>query len=77
MNNQRRNRILIIGRESMTLTEAAIRFNIAPRTLWKRLEAGWTIEDSLGRQVGPTKLERKEISRNALAARWGKVRARV
>ena len=45
--NKRNNRILVIGGESMHLSEAARRYNLKVGTIWRRLGLGWTDEQAV------------------------------
>ncbi|MFG5779884.1 hypothetical protein ACFIQF_22720 [Comamonas sp. J-3] len=45
--NKRNNRILVIGGESMHLSEAARRYGLKVGTIWRRLGLGWTDEQAV------------------------------
>lgn len=72
MNNTRATRFVVISGERISLTEASARYGIPSGTLWKRLNDGWGDAQAVLTPIGPSAERRKEISRNALAARYGK-----
>lgn len=45
--NKRNNRMLVIGGESMHMSEAARRYGLKVGTIWRRLGLGWTDEQSV------------------------------
>jgi hypothetical protein len=49
--NRRSNNLIEFNGESKPLCKWAVQYNIHPTTLYKRISAGWTLEDALTRSV--------------------------
>lgn len=45
--NRRSNKYVLFRGEKICLAELAIRHNLSPQTLWKRLKRGWSLEEAI------------------------------
>lgn len=50
-NNRTNNRIVEYKNEIMTLHELSEKYNIAYKTLWKRLNMGWSLDDAINKPI--------------------------
>jgi hypothetical protein len=50
-NNTRRNRIILLGDQKMTMTQAAGLLGIKMGTLWMRVKRGWSIERAISTEI--------------------------
>lgn len=57
--NRRSNRLVTVRGETMTLAEWCELTGLPRTTVQKRLKAGWSAEDALGKPVGPSGPKRK------------------
>jgi hypothetical protein len=48
MSNTRRNRMLMVNGDCMTMSEASRRFGVKVGTIWSRLKLGWSDEKAAG-----------------------------
>lgn len=50
-NNTRRNRIVVVRGETLTMTQACRKYGIAPTTVYKRLTSGMSVEKAITSEV--------------------------
>lgn len=58
-NNRRSNRFIEVDGETLTLAQAAFKYNIRLSTFWARLDSGWSTERALHTPVRRTSLQGK------------------